>query len=1690
MERPLRGGLGRNQQRTIAFDEGSKTTWHSLESPDRLLTFFVSQLKKLGFRKQRDRKRRDVPTPDSHGTFAPLENVESQASTTPSRGSSFSVPASLTTSPTPRADQDPVGLKVIHRPVGRPIADIIFVHGLGGGSRKSWSKDHNPDNCWPKNFLPSEPVVRDARLLTFGYNANFGVGEGKTMMSILDFAKDLLYDMKYAKDEVGENLEDLGIGECPIIFVVHSMGGLVVKEAYLQGQNDPIFEHIIERISSIVFMSTPHRGTNLASLLHKVLQVSFGASSRQFITELVAGSSTLEKVNENFRHAARKLQIVSFYETRPTPVSKLSQMMILDKDSSVLGYPGEISKPLDANHSELCKYESLTDPRYITVRNALITLIEDSKKSGVSRLEQNRFPWITEPQIGSASTPMLELEPPAPPSFDNRFEELLSVTTRPQDDLNFFEDRLVFGTCSWILDTNPFQDWAHDNSRKLCVLWINGNAGSGKSVLSSFMINHLTQSGFVCYYFFIRFTDQKKRTISAILRSLAYQLATSNPSYAAKLRVLETAGVDFKSADYRTLWLWLFKQSLLSLRLDHPIYFVLDGLDEADSPGSVIRLLSELSLAAVPLRVLVISRKTPDIATAFSKMSRQVRSDAISLEGSTQDFRVYIEQEMDVAGDDMYREEVTAQLLERAGGNFLWVHLAVQKINDCHTKLDVQNALEDLPSGMEALYDRMAQSVKSKPSVEGQRLGEAILNWATCTQRPLTLDELCAALRKDGLIEKSRTIVDLCGGFVTIDREDCVAMIHETARQYLTRKKTLSPVAVDTCSADRTIFGRCMAQLSDPTIRSQFNRKRPPAFLDYAIRFWFIHLSRASVHGSTEVLATTMKFLNSPSILTWIYLAVRINEMRLLVTASRYLTDMVVGLRRSTAVDESLIHRQTVRLVEGWATDLVKIVGKFGSNLRQSPDAIDKLIPPFCPQDSAIYEQFGSKEGHSLQISGSLSSAWDDCLTRLSFEQGASASAVLAAGSFIVVLATIHTSSHVLIYDAVTFEEQRRFSHPERVLSMQANSLGDLLVTYGYLTTRVWNLMTGNCLQVAKNPMDRPRPHSLRFIEDDQTVLVANEDRCIRRLSVHSPTDPRWTIHSEITEQRFEGTIHSFPNCSALSPDGTMVVFGYRAHPVAAWELDPPKMLRQCHIPADEANISSKRKTVGEVYHLRWHPYSGEVLGLTQIGLMFKWDPFEEETRLMVGTGANKMVVSRDGSLIATGDPRGTIKIFATADFSLLYQLSSQDFVNDLAFSSDSRRLYDMRGPYGNVWEPNTLIRLSDSSEVPDHNSDATGETESLAKMSLLPEHQSARVNSLNILSSQPQGTLYCFGTDNGLVDLCENGNGTVLRMERLSSRMSVTHMAWSDDGRRIALANRARRLWIKTVSQGVDDRQAWKADSELNVILAPQKGRATGLLFQTTGQKLCARTPSMLLSVDLETQHWTEAELPKNMEQCKWINHPTKPEYLLAFGPSKVQVFQWSTMRQVGEQRYSQPHLVGPCISPVSPTEGQGDEDGHYTVGRLLAQSGSSRILLQLLSTTVSNRLRHRYFLFDVNELRIKSRDENGNSGEELVFCDSSSFACVALPTRIASRIREPLSLMPRQKLIFLDVERWVCTWRLPHFSPTSTPLEAADIQRYYFLPGDWATADEAHRCVVMADGTLLCPRNGGVAAVQCADL
>lgn len=42
-----------------------------------------------------------------------------------------------------------------------------------------------------------------------------------------------------------------------------------------------------------------------------------------------------------------------------------------------MGYPNEISKSLNADHHTVCKFGSNHDPDYISIRNALKTLIDN-----------------------------------------------------------------------------------------------------------------------------------------------------------------------------------------------------------------------------------------------------------------------------------------------------------------------------------------------------------------------------------------------------------------------------------------------------------------------------------------------------------------------------------------------------------------------------------------------------------------------------------------------------------------------------------------------------------------------------------------------------------------------------------------------------------------------------------------------------------------------------------------------------------------------------------------------------------------------------------------------------------------------------------------------------------------------------------------------------------------------------------------------------------------------------------------------------------------------------------------------------------------------------------------------------------------------------------------------------------------
>jgi hypothetical protein len=126
--------------------------------------------------------------------------------------------------------------------------------------------------------------------------------------------------------------------------------------------------------------------------------------------------------------------------------------------------------------------------------------------------------------------------------------------------------------------------------------------------------------------------------------------------------------------------------------------------------------------------------------------------------------------------------------------------------------------------------------------------------------------------------------------------------------------------------------------------------------------------------------------------------------------------------------------------------------------------------------------------------------------------------------------------------------------------------------------------------------------------------------------------------------------------------------------------------------------------------------------------------------------------------------------VFSTSDFCLVYQLTAQDPVLDISFSPDSHRVYDIRGSFGNVWEPSALVKLS---EMTEKSSDNASDEQSIVSRSTVAGTQSRNIDTITALAMHPNGRYYGIGTEDGITDLFDTSRGKVANLG--SSRSYLT---------------------------------------------------------------------------------------------------------------------------------------------------------------------------------------------------------------------------------------------------------------------------------------------------------------------------
>ena len=170
---------------------------------------------------------------------------------------------------------------------------------------------------WPQTLLPA--IIPDAKILSFGYDADVGgFLSSASQNTIHQHAGNLLSDLADLRDKPEEQ-------EIPLIFVVHSLGGIIVKDAINQSDSTvgTRLKTIAPATFGICFLGTPHRGSKTASLGKIAWNLTVIATNRpnlKLLQGLERNSETLDRIGSTFSQILlkHKIAIYSFREEQET----------------------------------------------------------------------------------------------------------------------------------------------------------------------------------------------------------------------------------------------------------------------------------------------------------------------------------------------------------------------------------------------------------------------------------------------------------------------------------------------------------------------------------------------------------------------------------------------------------------------------------------------------------------------------------------------------------------------------------------------------------------------------------------------------------------------------------------------------------------------------------------------------------------------------------------------------------------------------------------------------------------------------------------------------------------------------------------------------------------------------------------------------------------------------------------------------------------------------------------------------------------------------------------------------------------------------------------------------------------------------------------------------------------------------
>ena len=204
-----------------------------------------------------------------------------------------------------------------------PDVDIVCVPGLGANPEESWK---STDAKSPYNWLSdTDGLKRDfpkARVLLYQYESAWS-GALRVKQFLGNIATTLLHGLSTERENAQRR---------PIVFIGHSMGGLVVAKAVVTAESRrDLFPLMFEAITGCLFFGTPFAGTKAAAaaaMLASIGEKMDLATSSKLLDMMKPDDEGLNELRNDFVRLAGKLtpkiELFCFYEEQPTDFAQLA----------------------------------------------------------------------------------------------------------------------------------------------------------------------------------------------------------------------------------------------------------------------------------------------------------------------------------------------------------------------------------------------------------------------------------------------------------------------------------------------------------------------------------------------------------------------------------------------------------------------------------------------------------------------------------------------------------------------------------------------------------------------------------------------------------------------------------------------------------------------------------------------------------------------------------------------------------------------------------------------------------------------------------------------------------------------------------------------------------------------------------------------------------------------------------------------------------------------------------------------------------------------------------------------------------------------------------------------------------------------------------------------------------------------